>query len=294
MKFTLRHLEVFLAVAKTQSISKAAEGLSMSQSAASAAIQEFENRYGIQLFDRGGKRLKLNRLGETMRGKAEQLMAQAIDFDRELLQREELGHLKVGTSYTIGNYLAFNYVAEYAQLYSKAKVDIVVGSTPKIIAKMLNYDVDVGLVEAEQHHEQLLFTPWRSDKMIAFCAPNHPLAGKSRLTDKDILAYEWILREPSSAHRQTFDRAMQGILSELNVRAELTHNDAVKNAVKAGLGLGCLSEMAVRDEIELGTLAPLELKNRNMDRHFYIVRHKGKLTNPALDAWVTLCNANVP
>jgi DNA-binding transcriptional LysR family regulator len=290
MKYTLRHLEVFLAVAKEQSISKAAEQLSMSQSATSAALQEFEHRYDMQLFDRSAKRLRLNSKGATIRSKAERLMAHAREFDSELKQHEELGHLKVGASLTIANYLAAGYLASYMQQHPMAEVEITAASSPQIIDKVLNFEVDVGLIEAEMHHNDLSQTLWREDNMVAFCRPDHPFAKKNSLNDRDILACHWIVREPGTAHRKTFDEAMHGLLVDLDIRLQLPQNEAIKNAVKAGLGVGCLSELAIADEIEQGTLLALPLKRRPMNRHFYIVTHKHTAPTQAVERWIALCN----
>jgi DNA-binding transcriptional LysR family regulator len=288
MKYTLRHLQVFLAVAKDESISRAAEALSMSQSATSAALQEFENRYDMRLFDRSAKRLQLNSYGRELRSKAEGLMAHAQAFDRELLNKPDLQHLNVGASYTIGNYLAMKYLAAYLEEQPQSKVDIAVGNTPQIVSKVLNFEVDIGLIEAEVNHSALDIQPWQEDRMCLFCLPDHPLAKKKTLSDKDLLGCQWILREAKSGHRQTFDRAMQGLLPDLKITLELGHNDAIKNAVKAGLGVGCLSELAVAEEIEHGLLVPLHSK-RSMIRNFYFVRHKQASHNQAVEQWLSLC-----
>jgi len=288
MKYTLRHLQVFLAVAKDESISRAAEALSMSQSATSAALQEFENRYDMRLFDRSAKRLQLNNFGREIRSKAERLMAHALEFDRELQLKTELQQLSVGASYTIGNYLAMKYLAAYLDKQPDSKVDITVGNTPQIVEQVLNFDVDVGLIEAEVNHPDLDIQPWLEDRMCLFCLPGHPLANKQRLTDKDLLSCSWVLREAKSGHRQTFDRAMHGLLPDLDITLELGHNDAIKNAVKAGLGVGCLSELAVAEDIEHGLLVPLASR-RSMMRRFYIIRHMQSPQNKAVDQWLELC-----
>ncbi|WP_233710357.1 LysR substrate-binding domain-containing protein [Pseudomaricurvus albidus] len=289
MKYTIRHLQVFLAVAKEQSISRAAVALSLSQSATSAALQEFESRYDIQLFDRAGKRLRLNSFGESIRVKAETVMAHLLGFEEELMGQDEFGHLRVGASFTIGNYLAVKHLATYMQEHPEAKVEMEVGSTPEVVAKVLNFHLDIGLIEAELHHDDLQLQPWREDKMVAFCRPDHPLAGKSQLSNKDILSAGWILRESDSGHRQTFDRSMQGLLPDLHIVLELTHNEAIKNAVKAGLGVGCLSEIAVADEIQQGLLVPLVIKGRPMNRRFYFVTHKKAAVNRAAQSWMDIC-----
>lgn len=289
MKYTIRHLQVFLAVAKEQSISKAAIALSLSQSATSAALQEFENRYDIQLFDRAGKRLHLNSFGESIRVKAEAVMAHLLGFEEELKGQEEFGHLRVGASLTIGNYLAVKHLASYMQIHPEAKVEMEVSSTPEVVAKVLNFHLDIGLIEAELHHDDLRLQPWREDKMVAFCRPDHPLADKPQLSNKDLLSASWILRESDSGHRQTFDRSMQGLLPDLHIVLELTHNEAIKNAVKAGLGVGCLSEIAVADEIQQGSLVPLSIKGRPMNRRFYFVTHKKTAINRAAQSWMEIC-----
>jgi DNA-binding transcriptional LysR family regulator len=289
MRFTIRHLQVFLAVAREESISRAAEALSLSQSATSAAMQEFENRYDIQLFDRAGKRLRLNSFGDSIRVKAEAVMGHLIEFDEELRGQQEFGHLRVGASFTIGNYLAVKHLAIYLQEHPDARVNMAVSSTPEVVAKVLNFDLDIGVIEAELHHNDLQLEPWREDRMIAFCRPDHPLAGKAELTDQNILSAGWILRESDSGHRQTFDRSMHGLLPDLDIVLELTHNEAIKNAVKAGLGVGCLSEIAVADEIQQGQLVPLAINHRPMNRKFYFVTHKKAAISRAAQSWMEIC-----
>jgi len=124
MRFTIRQLEIFLAVAKYQNISRAAETLHMSQSAASAALQTFENNYNAELFDRTGNTLALNASGRTVRDKAEALVAHCQQFETSLLGHSEVGHLKVGASFTIGNHLAVRYLAGYLAEHPAADVQL--------------------------------------------------------------------------------------------------------------------------------------------------------------------------
>jgi len=106
MKYSFRQLEVFLAAARFQNITRAAESLAMSQSAASSALKELENQFNIQLFDRVGKRLQLNELGRLYRPKVEAVLAQATELEQTFNKHSEVGALKVGATLTIGNYLA--------------------------------------------------------------------------------------------------------------------------------------------------------------------------------------------
>ena len=290
MKFTLRQIEIFLAISEHENITKAANSLHMSQSAASAALQTLENNYNASLFDRQGKKLKLSSFGHNLRADAEALIAHAQEFEQSLEQHEHLGHLHIGASFTIGNHLAVNYLAHYLKHYPDAKVELDVASTPEVISKVLNYEVDIGMVEAEVQHQDLQLIPWREDKMVVFCSPEHPLAKKKILSDEDIIEARWILREPDSGARQTFDRALSGLIPALNIYLEFKHNQAIKQAVEAGLGIGCLSEIVLKNNFKNKELVPLTLPNRNMGRRFYFALPKKRYHKVAIDRWIEQCS----
>ncbi|MEH6551549.1 MAG: LysR substrate-binding domain-containing protein [Pseudomonadales bacterium] len=289
MKYTLRQLEIFLAIAKEQNITRAAQNLHMSQSAASAALQDLEQRYDAGLFDRKGKRLVLSKIGETLRDKAEALLAHALEFEADLQGHADVGHLSVGASLTIGNYLAVEFLAHYMSAHPEADVSFHVGSTPDVVAKVLNFELDVGMIEGEMQHADLQFIPWREDKLRVFCCPKHPLAGKKTLSDEDLLAAKWILREPDSGARHSFERLMQGLLPQLDIFLELEHNEAIKKAVESGMGLGCLSEIVLEAAFKHGDLIPLDLPDRDTARTFYFVLRKGHHPSQAVKSWIALC-----
>jgi len=293
MKYTLRQLEVFLAAAHYENLSKAAESLSMSQSAASSALKDLEQQFDIQLFDRVGKRLQINELGRLTRPKAEALLAQAGEVEVLLRQHQEVGNLKVGATLTIGNYLSVGIMAEYMAEQPEAKVSLAVANTVEIARKVEQFELDVGLIEGELQHSELDVIPWREDELVVFCSPDHPLASKSTLTDKDLLSVDWIIREPGSGTRQAFDRAMSGLLSEVNVLLELQHTEAIKRAVQANLGLGCLSHIALKDAFDRGSLIPLSVPKRDWRRHFYFILHKQKFRTAGINRWIKLCQEQV-
>ncbi len=289
MKFTLRQLQVFLSTAHFENISRAANSLAMSQSAASSALSELEAQFDIKLFDRVGKRLQLNALGHALRGQAEALLRQAEDLEIALQQHSAVGHLKVGATLTIGNYLAVHIMSRFLQDKPEARVELDVANTASVARKVKNFELDVGLIEGELSDPDLDITPWMKDELVAFCSPDHPYASKKRLTDRDILNGQWILREQGSGTRQTFDWAMHGILPQLNVLLELQHTEAIKRAVEAGLGIGCLSRVALREAFARGSLVPLPMPQRNLKREFYFILHRQKYRNNSIDAWLALC-----
>lgn len=295
MRYSLRQLQVFLAAAHFENITRAAESLSMSQSAASSALKELEQQFDIQLFDRIGKRLQLNELGRLIRPQAEALLAQATELETRFNQHQQPGHLNVGATLTIGNYLAVDLMARYMAEQPQAKVTLDVENTAAIARKVLNFELDIGLIEGELQHPDLDVLPWRPDHLVVFCSPLHPLAQRyeQALTDDDLRAATWILRERGSGTRQTFDRIMSGLLPELQVLLELQHTEAIKRAVEAGLGLGCLSAVALVEAFKRGSLVPLKIPQRNSERWFYFILHKQKYRSAGVQRWIDLCQQSV-
>ncbi len=292
MRYSLRQLEVFLAVAHLGNITRAAESLSMSQSAASSALRELEQQFSIQLFDRRGKRLQINEMGRSLRPMAEALLDRAREVERQLASQEDVGELKIGATLTIGNYLAVELIAGFIQQHG-SEVTLTVANTAEIARQLCNFDLDVGLVEGELQHPALEVLPWRRDELVVFCAPQHPLAGKKRLSDRDLLGAQWILREPGSGTRQAFDRAMAGILPNLKVLLELQHTEAIKRAVEKQLGIACLSRIALQDAFAAGRLVPLAVPQRQFGRQLYLVMHQQKFRSAGIESWLSLCRASV-
>ena len=289
MKYSLRQLQIFLAIARYQNISRAAEKLHMSQSAASSALQTLEQTFNISLFNRSGKKLELNEVGKTLRNKAQMLVAHAEEFEQALAGHGDIGHLKVGASFTIGNHLAVSYLAGYLLQHPEAQVDINVGNSPDIANKVLNYEVDIGMIEGEIHHPELELIPWREDRLVVFCSPDHALAKKKNLTDADIVSARWILREAESGARQTFNKALVGLVPKLDIYLQFKHNEAIKKAVEAGMGLGCLSEIVLQNNFKSGELVPLNLPKRDMTRTFYFALPKNRHMTAAIEWWMQEC-----
>lgn len=292
MHYSLRQLQVFLATAHHENISRAASSLSMSQSAASSALAELESQYDIQLFDRIGKRLQLNALGYALRPQAAALLQQAEALELALHQHSAAGQLKIGATLTIGNYLAVNIMASFMRENPQSRVELQVANTAAIAARIHNFELDLGLIEGELNDSDLDVMPWRDDELVVFCAPGHPLARKRKLSDQDLLQAIWILRETGSGTRQTFDRAMRGLLPQLNVLLELQHTEAIKRAVEAELGIGCLSRVALVDAFKRGSLVRLPVPQRDFRRYFYFILHKQKYRSAGIERWLALCKAS--
>jgi len=291
MRYTLRQLDVFLTIARTGNLTQAASQLSMSQSAASSALKDLESQFDLQLFDRIGRKLQLNEQGKALQPKAQSLLEQALEIEHMLLNQDDAGHIAIGATLSIGNYLAVGLVAQYKTSHPHADVRLEVDNTRHIVEKVRRFELDVGLIEGEINDTELDIRPWRSDELVVFCAPDHPLAHTPTLTDTQLANAQWILRERGSGTRQAFDRAMHGLLPQLAINMELQHTEAIKRAVEAGLGVGCLSRITLIEAFQRGSLVPLDVPQRDFHRTLYQVLHKQKYQAAGLKAWLQLCDA---
>jgi DNA-binding transcriptional LysR family regulator len=290
MRYSLRQLEVFLAVARVGSVSGAGEALAMSQSAVSGALGDLERQFGLKLFDRIGKRLRLSELGLSVRAQAEGVLDQALELEASFEgRRAAVGRLRIGATLTIGNHLVPPLMARFMREHSGAELTLALANTEEIARQVANFEIDVGLVEGEIQHPDLEVTRWRDDELVVFCAPGHRFAKKRALTDADLRGARWIVRERGSGTRQTFDRAMHGLLAELHIVLALEQTEAIRGAVQAGLGLGCVSRITLQEAFDHGTLAPCRVPHRDFRREFYLLVNKHKYRGRGLAPWLTLC-----
>jgi DNA-binding transcriptional LysR family regulator len=288
MRYTLRQLEVFLAVARTGSVSRAGDELGMSQSAVSGALADLERQFDVRLFDRRGKRVHLSDVGRALRSRAEAVWDEAHELETALVEHDDRSRLRVGATLTVGNYVAVPLMARFMRDRPGALVRLDIANTEEIARRVLNFELDVGLIEGELSHPELRITPFRDDELVVFAAPSHPLAKKRALTDDDLKRAQWIVRERGSGTRQGFDRAMAGILPDLHIALEVAHTEVIKRAVAAGLGLGCVSALALADELAAGTLKRRPVPHRDFRRKFYTAVHRQKHVGAELRRWLAL------
>lgn len=289
MHFTLRQLQVFVATGQTGSVSRAAENLAMSQSAASGALAELEKQFDCQLFDRLGRRLQLSSLGEEMLPKAAALLDQAADFEALLKGQAGFGELRVGATLTIGNYLATLLIGEFLQRHPQAHAQLHVHNTAAIIEKVRHFELDIGLIEGECRERDIHVQPWIEDELCVFCAPSHPLASAQNISMTDLAEQAWIMREAGSGTRRAFEAALRPHRRQLRVRLELEHTEAIKRAVESGLGIGCISRLALRDAFRRGSLVPLQTPELDLHRQFYFIWHEQKYQTLGMREFQNLC-----
>ncbi len=290
MDVSFRHLEIFVTVAKFKSINKAAEELYLSQSAVSMALSECEKRMGVPLFDRANKKFYLNNYGEKLFYKAQNIIAMANELKNIAKKGGLSGNLYVGATQTIGNYVAPYIVANFKKDFPDVKIYLFVENTEQILRKLYNFEIDMAFVEGIVESSQVDAIPWMRDEIIVFSSPNYPIAQKDKITIDDLKKEKWILREKGSGTREIFQRKVIAKIKELDIYLEIGHTEAIKKMVELGIGIGCLSELTVKREIEKGLLVKLNAPFKVV-RDFKIVIHKKKFRTSLLERFISFSKA---
>jgi len=289
IRLTLRQLEVFAAVARGGTTRAAADEISRSQSAASNALGELELVLGVQLFDRVGKKLVINENGRALLPKAAGLLEDALDTEM-LFASAHAASLRLASSYTVGEYLLPPLIASWKTTHARSKVRLQIANTHDVFDAVASYSADLGFVEGTLTHPELTVRRWRTDELVVVAAPDHPLAGR-RVGVRQLQQATWVLREQGSGTREASDRWLIPNLPHIDVELELGSNEAVKRAVAAGMGLGCLSRLAIRDAVQQGWLAELSTALPPLQRPLSIVLHRAKKLGSAAEGFLKHCVA---
>ena len=285
MAISLRKLEVFTTVARLGSVTQAAKQLLLSQSAVSMSLADLENHHDGELFIRCGRTLILNDRGKLLLPLAEEILKQTTDFAKRLESsaEEPTGELTIGASTTIGNYLLPLLIANFSKKYPKARITMQVGNTELISQSLEQGQLDLALIEGPCHSKVLRQIHWRDDQLVVIAAPDHAWIDKGELKKQDLLEAEWIMRETGSGTREIFEKALGIPLMELSSGIEMGHTEAIKKAVEAGLGVSCLSRLAVQRELDHGWLVEIPT-TLHLERPLSLLLPKTDYRSPLLNA----------
>lgn len=298
MKITLRQLEVFAAIAGHSHVTRAAAAVAMTQSAASMALADLEQQLGVVLFDRVGRQLVLNDTGRLLLGPARDVLDRARDM--ETMARGETAEfdLHLGATVTIGNHLVPGLVARLRRDYPHSRVRISRFNTEQLLAQVSGGQIDLGFIEGPGGDDSIRRLTWREDQLIIFAAPDHPLAGRGKapkarsaaaLTPRLLSDTDWIVRERGSGTREVMDRALSAAGVTPRIAFELEQPEAIRQCVKAGLGIGCLSALELEDAFRAGTLVPLATPFLDMRRNLDVVLHRRKYLSRGIAAILQEC-----
>jgi DNA-binding transcriptional LysR family regulator len=286
---TLRQLEIFLAVARREHVTAAARDVHLSQSAVSAALRELQSTLGGPLFEKDGRRIRLNDRGRHLVEEASDLVQRAKDLVQHFAGDEAIaGKLRLGASSTIGTYLLPALVGAFVAAHADVQVDLEVGNSTEVGRRLLAHELDAGFVEGPVHLPQLVATPWRKDRLVVFVTPGDPLARRRRLAPTALRTLRFVMRESGSGTREVFEAALRD--HGITPKPHLTfgHSEAVKQAVRGGLGVGCLSELTVRRELVAGEFVAVRVTGLALERTLWRIARRGayasRLLRACLDA----------
>lgn len=287
LRLTLRQLEVFAAIARGGTTRAAADEISRSQSAASNALGELEAVLGVQLFDRVGKRLVINENGRALLSRAAAILEQAAETEA-VFTTPHAAPLRLASSYTIGEYLLPELIAQWKSAHPRSHVLLEIANTHDVFDLVASFSADIGFIEGMHTHPELTVRRWRTDQIVIVAGAGHPMA-RRKVTARQLTHATWVLREPGSGTREASDRWLISHLPEMEVELELGSNEAVKRAVAAGIGLGCLSRLAVEHAVQEGWLVELATTLPYMERTLSIVLHRSKKLGAAAEGFMQHC-----
>jgi DNA-binding transcriptional LysR family regulator len=286
-RFTLAQLEVFTAIARGGAMRTAAGKLARSHSATSSALRELETALGVQLFDRVGRKLLLNENGRAFLPKAVGIVDQALDA-ASLFAGSHAAPLRIAASYTVGEYLLPDLIVQWKRGQPSAQVRLDISNTTDVFDAVASFAAEVGFIEGQHTHPELLVRRWRTDQLCIVASPDHPLASQ-RVTLPRLASAAWVLREPGSGTRDASDQWLIPNLAQVTLELELGSNEAVKRAVASGLGLGCLSRLAVEDAVANGWLVELKTPLPPMHRTLSMVVHRARQPGALVRGFVEHC-----
>ncbi|PIE68692.1 MAG: LysR family transcriptional regulator [Deltaproteobacteria bacterium] len=296
MAVTLRQLEIFIAVAETQQVTRASKKLHLTQSAVSMALGELENQLGGPLFDRHGRSLLLNDRGRYLLPLAKEILNQVANIETMLNEEQDIvaGSLEIVASSTIGNYVLPYLIGAFMRQNPEAHINMLVLNTLAAERLVASGEADLGFVEGGVGVEGLTSEPWFEDELGVIVSPTHQLASTSSFqVPTDLKKTVWVMREEGSGTAETFTRKLGRHASMLKVATQTGHTEAIKKAVESGIGAACLSRLTVCREVKEGWLKILPIKGFNTRRQLSIIRREDKVTTRLMDEFLNFCKAVV-
>lgn len=287
MRISLKQLNVFTAISQEKTMTKAAERLFITKPAVSLSLSELEKNLGYKVFDRVNNRLVLNSEGRQLLPLADELLERAEAIEHQFTADSQLtGSLNIGASDTIGNHIAPVLLSKFQQQHPCDIQQLFISNTAQIINRLLEFKLDIGLVEGKAHHPKLNMIEWQQDDMYIVCAPSHPLAMQKIITLEDLENSTWLLREEGSGSREYFLNHIASNLNDWHESLQLHTTEAIINCCSENMGLACLSQLAAQNSINDGRLVQLPYEKK-LTRPYWLLVHKEKYQTPLLQYFMT-------
>lgn len=279
---TLRHLNVFVAVADYGSMSAAAAHLYLSQPTVSQAIRELEKHYNGLLFERLGKKLYLTERGKLLLPRARELVHQFEETEELMLNQGQSSTLKLGSTITVGTCLTPFLIPELQKSCPEVKVSSYVSNTREIEQKLLRSELDVGIVEGEILSSDLIVLPIVEDCLVLAVGKEHPLYERKILKVQDLNDQQFAMREQGSGTRQLFEDYAERHQISFQTVWEANSPRTLLNAVLYDRVLSVMSLRLMYHEVQHESIHVFRNENGEWNRKFKLVYHKNKFLTPAI------------
>lgn len=268
-------LKIFLSVAENKSFSRTAEKYYMSQPAVSQHIQALEERIGTKLLDRNNKFVKLNKAGEIVYhyGKKIAGLYNKMDYLVDDLTNNASGPINIGASYTFGEYLLPNLIAELLSLYPYSQPAVTIGNTEEIAHLVNNSQLDIGIIEGHTPKKFLVQKEFLEDSMVIVASPGFPLKREDSISVKELGKYTWLMRENGSGTREASEKMFEEFKIVPQSFLTFSSTQSIKAAVEAGLGLSLLSRWAIQKELKYGDLITVNPTDISLKRTFSYLKN---------------------
>lgn len=266
-------LKVFISVYKNRNFSKAAKEIFLTQPTISEHIKTLEEELKCNLFDRIGKKVIPTKEADILYEESLDLINKFDNLKDTIQKIRELpsGNIFIGTSSIPGTYILPSLITEFKNLYPDIYIQIDISDSAEVINNLLSNNIFIGLVGTKINNSNIKYSPFMWDELV-IASPN--FIKKSAITPVELLKYPFIMRESGSGTRKETEKILKEIgleLGKLKIVCTLGSTDAVKQAIKNGLGISILSLHSIKDEIECGKLKAIRIRGYEMKRMFYIV-----------------------
>jgi DNA-binding transcriptional LysR family regulator len=289
-------VQVFRAVAERGSFRRAAEQLHISQPSVSQHVQLLEEELGVRLLERTTAGVQITAAGELLLGFARRTekLSQQVLTALATLEGQAGGDLRLAASTTVAQYLLPRILGPFLKANSRIELNVKSGNTEQVTAWIIAGDADLGLIEGPANSREVAIEHFADDRILLAVPRSHAWAGR-RITIAALASAAMLFRERGSGTRRVIELALKrsGIkLSQLQIAMELDSTEAIVSGIEADLGVGFVSEWAIRKELRLGTLALTEITGMEIRRPFTLIRRKGPIPAGSVAAFRTFALAN--
>jgi len=285
-RLTLRQFRVFEAVARHLSFSRAAEELHLSQPAVSMQVRGIEVILGLPLTEQLGKKIYLTEAGREVLHASLAITARLDDLQANLAQLRGIdsGRLNLAATSTV-NAIATDILARFRGRHSGVSIHLDVSNRAAVLNLLATNRTDLAIMGQVPEDLGLEAIRFMDNPLVVIAPPDHPLAGRKSISVEDLAAESFLVREAGSGTRGAMERFFAARGLEIQSSMEMSSNEAIKQAVQAGLGLGILSLQTLEMELALKRLAVLHVDGFPIMRHWYIVHRADKRLSPAAQAF---------